>query len=160
MIPKPTGINYSSFQSWHVLASWIPSSISYITSKYSPNGLFSKTTLKVAIIYVALKSTAKFSKHSAFGCPTSHAFIGHFSKGSPWPCRGSICRQGAPGEPRQRSKAAAWQRGEGGCLLITELTISRFSKTRPFQECPLFSSCSIQSLSLFACNLFLLKALP
>lgn len=50
--------------------------------------------------------------------------------------------------------------GEGGGLLITELTTSRFSKTRPFQECPLFSSCSIQSLSLFACNSFLLKVLP
>lgn len=30
-------------------------------------GLFSETTLKVAIIYVALKSAARFSKHSAFG---------------------------------------------------------------------------------------------
>lgn len=57
-------------------------------------------------------------------------------------------------------KSSRLARGEGDCLLITELTISRFSKTRPFQECPLFSSCSIQSLSLFACNLFLLKALP
>lgn len=57
-------------------------------------------------------------------------------------------------------KSSRLTSGEGGSLLITELTISRFSKTRPFQECPLFSSCSIQSLSLFACNLFLLKALP
>lgn len=57
-------------------------------------------------------------------------------------------------------KSSRLARGEGDCLLITELTIFRFSKARPFQECPLFSSCSIQSLSLFACNLFLLKALP
>lgn len=157
MIPKTTGINYSSFQSWHVLAPWIPSPIFYITSKHSPNGFFCKTTLKVAIIYVVLKSAARLSKHSALGCPGSHSCPGHCARGSPWPCRGSVCRQGAPGEPQHCSELAG---GEAGCLLITELTISRFSKTRPFQECPLFSSCSIQSLSLFACNLFLLKALP
>jgi len=42
---------------------------------------------------------------------------------------------------------------EGDCLLITELTTSRFSKARSFQECPLFSTSSqlLHSVSLPAC---------
>lgn len=159
MIPKPTGMNYPSFWNWHVLTSWIPSPISYIISKSSPNGLVWKITLKVAIIYVAFTSAAKVSKHSPFGCPTKHFCRGHF----PSLCHRHAATAFAHSQLMQSCGIAQKQRAckqEGDGLPITQLTTSRFSKARPFQECPLFSSCPIQSLSLFACNLFLLKVLP
>lgn len=50
-------------------------------------------------------------------------------------------------------KSSTLTSGEGGGFLITELTTSRFCKTRPFQECPLFSASSqlLHSVSLPAC---------
>jgi len=65
-------------RSWRVSAPWMPSSIFYTISKSSPNALFWKTTLKLAIIYAAFPSGAKLSKHSPLGCPTKHFSRGHF----------------------------------------------------------------------------------